>query len=71
MDLLALARFEISDIDTSADPMYFGFQGPNGEWYIMRFFASGAVRYVYGTEAYASAWVDRAVLNYVYFSAAF
>ena len=62
-------QYRISDLDTSAIPMYFGYVDQNGNWYIMCLSTSnGTARYCKGSSGYAAAWTGRAELTYDYFS---
>jgi len=62
--------YKISDIDESGVTSYYGFLDKSGNWYIMEVTPT-TVRYVKGTEEYATNWTDRAILLYDYFSAVF
>ena len=51
----------------AAAPAYYGFESPNGEWYIMKEAISGDVTtysYTKGASSYAANWTDRASLTY-------
>jgi hypothetical protein len=65
-------QYHISDLDTSGDPMYFGYVDQSGNWYIMKLSpSSGIARYCKGsggTIAYTSAWTARATQTYDYYS---
>ena len=63
------SQYHISDLDTSAIPMYFGYVDQNGNWYIMQLSTSnGTARYCKGFSGYAAAWTARAGQTYDYFS---
>ncbi len=68
-----LAAYKPSDLDTGADPNYFGFLDGTGNWYVLRLsIASGQARYAKGTAGgYAAGWTGRAGLTYDYFSNVF
>jgi hypothetical protein len=60
--------FELSDFDTSSDPMYFGYVDPSGAWYIAEFNnANCTFRYYKGTTGYTAAWADRENKVYDYY----
>lgn len=64
--------YKFSDMDTAASTMYFGSCNADGGWMIMEFDSTaGTMRYAKGTSGYSTAWTDRALQSYGYFSAAF
>jgi hypothetical protein len=66
------SKYIISDMDTSADPNYFGYVDKSGAWYIMKLSEStGEMRYAKGASGYAAAWAAKAAQSYDYFSATF
>lgn len=63
-----LEGYEISDIDETADPSYYGFINKDGNYYILRINdGSGTVRYSAGTEDYTTAWGNKPLESYDYF----
>jgi len=72
VEILELQKYRFSDMDTSSDPMYFGYIDPDGLWYIAELNeASGTMRYVKGAGSYATAWTNRAIQSYGYYDAVF
>ena len=68
----SLSDYKISDMDTSADPSYFGYVNKSGKWYIMKKTDStGQMRYVKGDSAYSTAWTAKAAQSYDTFDAIF
>jgi len=62
------SQYHISDIDTSGNPMYFGYVDPTVNWYIMQLnTTTGTSRYCKGSSGYTSAWGARASQFYDYF----
>lgn len=64
-------KYQISDVDESADPKYYGFLEVSGKWYIMRNTSDQSFRYVTGDSGYVLNWTNRASLAYDYFDVAF
>lgn len=63
--------YEITEIDDTSSPAYYGFLKKNGYWYIMREDSAGAYRYAKGTTSFTANWTDRATLTYDYFNSIF
>ena len=63
--------YNISDIDSSGDPQYFGFLGAGGKWYIMEMTSSTQFRYVKGDDSYTTAWTARDSQSYDYYDEVF
>lgn len=59
--------YQISEIDDSAIPAYYGFLNKDGAWYISREGSSGEFRYKAGTSNFSTNWDNRASLSYDYF----
>ena len=69
-------KYHISDLDTSASPYnYYGFVDQDGNWFIMQEDPiNGTYRYanyMSDLEGYQSAWGNRAILTYDYYSGVF
>lgn len=66
------SSYELSDFDTSGDPIYVGNVRDDGAWYIVEFnIANGTTRYVQGLDTYSTAWTNRASQTYDYYSEVF
>jgi hypothetical protein len=63
--------YNISEIDDSALPSYYGFVHKNGNWYIAKEDSSGAYRYTKGSSSFSTNWTNRASLTYDYFDSIF
>jgi hypothetical protein len=63
--------FEISQVDDSTIPAYYGFLNKDGAWYIAREGNGGEYRYFRGNGNFASSWDGRANLAYNYFDSVF
>ena len=63
--------YEISQVDDSTTPAYYGFVHKTGAWYITKEDATGAYRYAKGSVDFATSWASRAGLTYDYFDAIF
>jgi len=63
--------YEITEIDDSGTPAYYGFVKKTGAWYIMEEGASGAYRYAKGDTGFSAAWTGKALLSYGYFNSVF
>lgn len=63
--------YEITEIDDTSSPAYYGFLKKNGYWYIMKEDSTGAYRYSKGTTAFTTNWTNRASLTYDYFNSIF
>ncbi len=63
--------YEITEIDDTSSPAYYGFLKKNGYWYIMKEDSAGAYRYSKGTTAFTTNWTNRASLTYDYFNSIF
>ena len=63
--------YEISQVDDSTTPAYYGFVHKTGAWYITKEDATGAYRYAKGAVDFATSWTSRAGLTYDYFDAIF
>jgi len=63
--------YEISQVDDSTTPAYYGFVHKTGAWYITKEDATGAYRYAKGSVDFATSWTSRAGLTYDYFDAIF
>ncbi len=63
--------YEITEIDDTSSPSYYGFLKKNGYWYIMKEDSTGAYRYSKGTTAFTANWTNRASLTYDYFNSIF
>lgn len=59
--------YNVSEIDDSNSPAYYGFVHQNGAWYIAKEDSSGAYRYVSGASAFSTSWTNRVSLTYDYF----
>lgn len=67
-----LTGFELSDFDTSGNPIYLGQIRADGYWYIASFNTStGAVRYCQGISDYSTNWTNRATQTYQQFNEVF
>lgn len=57
----------VSNVDEASDPAYYGFENPDGAWYIMKKTTSASIdtfTYAKGDSAYSTAWTGRAALTY-------
>jgi len=63
--------YEITEIDDTSSPSYYGFLKKNGYWYIMKEDSAGAYRYSKGATAFSTNWTNRASLTYDYFNSIF
>jgi hypothetical protein len=63
--------YEISQIDDSSTPAYYGFVHKTGAWYITREDSSGNYRYSKGLSSFSTNWTGRVGLTYDYFDAVF
>jgi len=63
--------YEVTEIDDSATPSYYGFVHKDGAWYITREDATGGFRYANGSSNFSNSWSNRASLTYDYFDAVF
>ncbi len=63
--------YEITEIDDTSSPSYYGFLKKNGNWYIMKEDSTGAYRYSKGTSLFTTNWTNRASLTYDYFNSIF
>lgn len=63
--------YEITEIDDTSSPSYYGFLKKNGYWYIMKEDSTGAYRYSKGTTSFTTNWANRASLTYDYFNSIF
>lgn len=63
--------YEITEIDDTSSPAYYGFLKKNGYWYIMKEDSTGAYRYSKGTSDFSTNWTNRASLTYNYFNTVF
>jgi len=61
--------FAPCDVDDSSATKYYGFERPDGAWYIQKESSSGGVtlfRYAAGSSNYSSNFTDRVNLTYDY-----
>jgi len=68
-----IAGYIASEIDASS-PAYYGFERPDGAWYIMKETISGSdttYTFAAGTSGFATAWTNRATQSYDTVSATF
>ena len=63
--------YEITEIDDSGSPAYYGFVKKTGAWYIMQEDSTGAYRYAKGDSGFSLAWTGRTLLTYGYFNTVF
>ncbi|MFZ2199559.1 MAG: hypothetical protein WAV40_02100 [Microgenomates group bacterium] len=63
--------YEISQVDDSSTPSYYGFVHKTGAWYITKEDATGAYRYAKGSADFATGWTTRVGLAYDYFDNTF
>ncbi|OGV97363.1 hypothetical protein A2W24_06560 [Microgenomates group bacterium RBG_16_45_19] len=63
--------YEISQVDDSTIPAYYGFLNKNGAWYIAREGNSGEYRYARGATDFSSYWGNHTGLSYSYFNLVF
>lgn len=67
-----LGGFELSDFDSSGDPVYIGKIDKNGSWYISEInIISGTKKYINGTSDYSNNWSNRSILSYQSFNDVF
>jgi hypothetical protein len=60
-----LDGFLLTNLDTAADPYYFGYAATSGAWVIKQLnVAAGTFYYSAGATGYAAAWTGRAGLTY-------
>lgn len=60
-------NFQVSDIDESGDPKYYGFINNKGAWYILKDTGGTTFRYIKGDTNYTTNWTSRSGLTYDYF----
>ncbi len=63
--------YEITELDDSSSPAYYGFLKKTGAWYIMKEDSTGAYRYSKGASDFSTNWEDRENLEYNYFDSVF
>lgn len=63
--------YEISQVDDTNVPAYYGFLNRDGAWYIAREGAGGEYRYARGGASFVSNWETRDALPYGYFDNVF
>lgn len=63
--------YEISEVDDSTTPSYYGFVHKTGAWYITKEDSTGGYRYAKGASAFSTNWTDRTTLSYDYFDSVF
>jgi hypothetical protein len=63
--------YEITNIDDSGTPAYYGFVKKTGAWYIMEEGASGTYRYAKGDSGFSTAWGTKELQSYGYFNNVF
>lgn len=63
--------YEITEVDDSTTPAYYGFVNKEGAWYIAREGATGEYRYHKGSDDFSTAWADHDSLLYDYFNNVF
>lgn len=63
--------YEITEIDDSSSPAYYGFVKKTGAWYIMEEDSTGAYRYAKGDSLFSVAWEGKELLTYGYFNNVF
>lgn len=63
-----LDQYRIADEDSSGTTQYFGFLASSGAWVILRVVkgTTNSYRYANGSDAYSSAWSERASKTYDY-----
>jgi len=64
-------KWQISDVDESVDPKYYGFLDASGAWYILQNTSGTSFRYVMGIADYTTSWTNRASLTYDYYNLIF
>ena len=65
-------NYQISDLDESSDPKYYGHLSNEGSWLIIEFNESaGTLRYIEGDSDYTTNWTNRAALTYSYYNQLF
>lgn len=63
--------YEISELDDSTVPAYYGFVHKTGAWYISREDENGSYRYAKGPSDFPTGWANRATHVYDYFDNVF
>lgn len=63
--------YNVTEIDDSSSPIYYGYVNKDGAWFIMKEDSSGAYRYAKGSSNFSTNWTNRASLSYDYFDAVF
>lgn len=63
--------YEITEIDDSSSPAYYGFVKKTGAWYIMQEDSTGAYRYAKGDSLFSVAWSTKELQSYGYFNSIF
>jgi hypothetical protein len=66
----ALSIYKAADLDDDAEPNYYGFVEPGGNWYILKE-ESKTYRYCKGSSGYSTAWTNRASQSYNYLDVTF
>ena len=60
--------YEVSQVDDTSIPAYYGFVDKDGNWYIAKEGAGGEYRYYAGSSDFATNWTNRSGLQYDYFN---
>jgi hypothetical protein len=63
--------YEITEIDDTGSPAYYGFVKNTGAWYIMQEDSTGAYRYAKGDTGFSIAWGTKELQSYGYFNTTF
>jgi hypothetical protein len=63
--------YEISQMDDTTIPAYYGFLNKEGAWYIAKEGNGGEFRYTRGSTNFATSWTNRSGLAYNYFNEVF
>lgn len=63
--------YNVTEIDDSSSPIYYGYVNKDGAWFIMKEDSDGAYRYTKGSSGFSTSWTNRASLSYDYFDAVF
>lgn len=63
--------YNISKIDDSSSPVYYGFINKDGAWFIMREDSDGTYLYTKGSSGFSTNWAIKGTLTYGYFDEVF
>lgn len=63
--------YNITEIDDSSTPIYYGYVNKDGAWFIIKEGSDGTYRYAKGSSGFSTNWTNRSSLSYGYFDEIF